>query len=306
MSQFCRFGDSLEDMLRDCLVCGINDDGLQKRLLAEPDLTYVNAVDLAQRNETASQQVRDLRVGHTRRPINRMGDGSKTKELACFRCGRKGHFIAKCSEVVCRTCGNKGHLQRACNRSKRQAPKRQKEVKKVEQETHETSNLESDGSEDPLHVGLHATTATASTPPILVDLQLVDCQLSMVVDTGASMSLTSQTIYKKLWPKRVLSASEDKPCTYSQEPIKVLGCCIVYKAQTFKEMALLIVERNRPSLMGRNWLKEVTLDWHEIHCMLSQSLQAVLDGHRAVFQEGLGRWKPYSMSMQQPSHGISD
>ena len=54
-------------------------------------------------------------------------------------------------------------------------------------------------------------------------------------------------------------------------------------------MPLLVVEGNGPSLMGRNCLKEVTLDWHEIHCMLGQSLQAVLDGHRAVFQEGLGK-----------------
>ena len=57
-------------MLRDRLVCGINDDGLQKRLLAEPDLTYVKAVDLAQRNETASQQVQDLKVGQAQKSAN--------------------------------------------------------------------------------------------------------------------------------------------------------------------------------------------------------------------------------------------
>ena len=32
----CNYGDSLENMLRDRLVCGINDDSIQKRLLAEP------------------------------------------------------------------------------------------------------------------------------------------------------------------------------------------------------------------------------------------------------------------------------
>ena len=45
LSQFCGFRDSIEDMLRDRLVCGINDDGLQERLLAEPDLTYAKAVE---------------------------------------------------------------------------------------------------------------------------------------------------------------------------------------------------------------------------------------------------------------------
>ena len=32
----------------------------------------------------------------------------------------------------------------------------------------------------------------------------------------------------------------------------------------------------------------MTSDEHEVHCMLSQSLQVVLDTHQAVFHEGLG------------------
>ena len=116
LSQFCEFGDSLEDMLRDRLVCGIDDDGIQKRLLAEPDLTYAKAVDLAQRNETASQQVRDLKVGQVQKLVNQVKDSSKVsqRELTCFRCGRKGHIVASCSvsaDVVCHFCGKKGHLQ---------------------------------------------------------------------------------------------------------------------------------------------------------------------------------------------------
>ncbi len=53
LSQFCGFGDTLEDMLRDRLVCGMDDNSLQRRLLAEQGLTYTKAVYLAQRNETA-------------------------------------------------------------------------------------------------------------------------------------------------------------------------------------------------------------------------------------------------------------
>ena len=34
------FGDSLEDMIRDRLVCGISEETIQKRLLAESKLTY--------------------------------------------------------------------------------------------------------------------------------------------------------------------------------------------------------------------------------------------------------------------------
>ena len=51
-------------MLRDHLVCSINDKALQRKLLAEPDLTYSKAIEIAQRNELAAQQVKDIRRGH--------------------------------------------------------------------------------------------------------------------------------------------------------------------------------------------------------------------------------------------------
>ena len=52
--RFCKFRSSLEDMLRDRIVCGINDDTIQKRLLAEAKLTYTKALELAQGLETAT------------------------------------------------------------------------------------------------------------------------------------------------------------------------------------------------------------------------------------------------------------
>ena len=39
LAQHCKYGDSLSDMLRDRLVCGVNHEGITKKLLAEKDLT---------------------------------------------------------------------------------------------------------------------------------------------------------------------------------------------------------------------------------------------------------------------------
>ena len=43
----CEFGDHLQEMLRDRLVCGVNHKGIQRKLLAEADLTYELAYSLA-------------------------------------------------------------------------------------------------------------------------------------------------------------------------------------------------------------------------------------------------------------------
>ena len=47
LSTHCSFGDYLEQALRDRLVCGIRSESIQKRLLAEAELTLKRAVEIA-------------------------------------------------------------------------------------------------------------------------------------------------------------------------------------------------------------------------------------------------------------------
>ena len=71
ISEHCQFGDTLQDMLRDRLVCGINDVRIQRRLLSEPDLTYKRAFDLAQAMEVAERNAQIL-----------LGQGSESIHIA--------------------------------------------------------------------------------------------------------------------------------------------------------------------------------------------------------------------------------
>lgn len=43
LAQDCNYGDKLQQMLRDRLVCGIEDECIQRRLLSEADLTFEKA-----------------------------------------------------------------------------------------------------------------------------------------------------------------------------------------------------------------------------------------------------------------------
>ncbi len=60
LAQHCNYGDKLQETLRDRLVCGIEADGIQHRLLAEAELTFEKALKLAQAIETANKDVLDL------------------------------------------------------------------------------------------------------------------------------------------------------------------------------------------------------------------------------------------------------
>ena len=60
LAEFCNYGAVLDDMVRDRLVCGINNASIQHRLLSEPDLTFEKAHTLALGFDTAARNVQTL------------------------------------------------------------------------------------------------------------------------------------------------------------------------------------------------------------------------------------------------------
>ena len=60
LAETCEFDASLENMLRDRLICGLRDPKTQRRLLAESQLTFGKAFNIAQAAELAEKSVKDL------------------------------------------------------------------------------------------------------------------------------------------------------------------------------------------------------------------------------------------------------
>ena len=115
----CEFEGTLEIMLRDRLVCGVRDPQLQKRLLAERQLTFSKALELAQAFESAESSSRDIQA--VRSPSVPLPVHSVDKKglsvpdsVSCFRCGGK-HYATTCKlkSVTCNNCGKTGHILRS-------------------------------------------------------------------------------------------------------------------------------------------------------------------------------------------------
>lgn len=60
MTLYCEFGASLNDALRDRLVCGLHNKLIQKWLLSESELTLAKATEIALAMEAAVKDTLEL------------------------------------------------------------------------------------------------------------------------------------------------------------------------------------------------------------------------------------------------------
>ena len=109
LTEHCEFGDNLNEMLRDRLVCVVNNEQLQRRLLAEPNLTFAKAMEISRTFETTTEEARMLQhdtnsveslavnvLSNTNTadtPIRQTANRMPTNP--CYRCGET-HQAAKC------------------------------------------------------------------------------------------------------------------------------------------------------------------------------------------------------------------
>ncbi len=68
LSEYCQFAATLDDMLRDRLVCGIRNRRLQQRRLAETDLTFQKELHISQAIETAESNEETYRLNKLQNP----------------------------------------------------------------------------------------------------------------------------------------------------------------------------------------------------------------------------------------------
>ena len=269
ISEHCQFGDTLEDMLRDRLVCGIRDSRLQRRLLAEIDLTFTKAFDLCQATELAEKNAQSLQ-GQQKPTVMTLHRGGqkppqKTKSNhVCYRCRNTQHLVRNCpfKGAECHSCKKKGHLAKVCRSKTRSTNRPQPERSQTKKNTHLFS------MDEPEEDDVLFRMTTPRAPPIQVILNLNGIDIPMEVDTGASLSVMSATTFKATWktdPPR-LHPSNVHLKTYTGEQLAVCGSINVrvkYQDQTV-DLSLTIVDETGPTLLGRDWLQKIKLKWENI------------------------------------------
>ena len=282
-----------------------------------------NALDLLA-GSTTTTQVKQLRSGlpsHSHKQHSSQTTHTTTKSAAekpiCHRCGTTGHLATVCrfKEAICHHCGKKGHLSKVCNSKKRTQtstdsakpqsttnPQGQPNIKIVQSPAQPLSQElnQQTGSTEPQEYTLF-TLPNNNYPPLEVSVSINNVDLKMEVDTGAAFSIISENTYHNYFHATPLQPSDTVLRTYSGETITILGSLNVtvqYEAQSFI-LPLIVVQGDGPSLLGRNWLEVIRLNWNHIHSIVQpHTIDTLIERFPSVFTEELGLFKDGSITIQ--------
>jgi hypothetical protein len=238
LSIHCNFGDNLNDTLRDRFVCGIKNEGTQKKLLAEQTLTFDNAVKIAHAMETAGRDAVELREQRVpSATVHKLGNKSQGKgkphfkqsksspqtapqatfSKPCWRCGGS-HSVSQCRHTnsVCNYCTKTGHIEKACIKKKKDFARKQgAKVKYVDEQEND------DLFEPMLHV--HSINNVNKIDPIMLHPSIQGHTFAMELDTRSSVSLIPEHFYREHLSDVPLRKTKVKLETYTGERIASLG-----------------------------------------------------------------------------------
>ena len=163
-------------------------------------------------------------------------------------------------------CHKRGHIAAVCRQKRRKAGPSGKKTNLVDAEEEPLLPLE---YSNPMN-HICSVHSLAKKKPYIVDLTLHGKTVQIEVDTGATLSLMTLGKFRSTWDKShapSIKPSTANLCTYTGQRLDVVGVVevnVLYKDQN-TTLSLVIVKGRGPSLLGRDWLSVIRLDWSQFH-----------------------------------------
>lgn len=312
LARTCRFGENekgaaltsqavLEECLRDKFVWEMKKNRrVQQRLLAETNLTYAKTVELASAMELAQQGVdcvsgtgakhksdvhklsshnKQFKQQHKHHKAPQQQSSHNTPTKPCFRCASTEHTANQCKykTYTCSYCKKVGHLKSNCFG----LIKKDEHSKKQHQIVHSDTNTDISTSYELYNV-------TDRTLPYTTDIIVDGKPVKMEIDTGAAVTIISKQTFDKHYrggTEPTIVHSSDTLSTYTGEKISIFGIANVEVSAKGKstQLPLTIVSGNGPTLLGRNWLDKIKINWSKINNVSTQHYEHLLRKYSQVF-----------------------
>ncbi|XP_054266890.1 uncharacterized protein K02A2.6-like [Macrosteles quadrilineatus] len=202
----------------------------------------------------------------------------------CYCCGSPRHRAHQCKFIgeICKKCNKQGHIASVCLGTKQ-----------TEIHCTETDNTIDYYKEEKQEV-FKIHNQSAGNDKLMVEILIEGKPVRMELDTGAAISILPYSTFKSLNINKKIFHTNIELRTYSSEIIKPRGVVFVectYNDQVFVGK-LYIMNQNFDAIFGREWIREVKLDWAEIKTVsnntTSTALEDLLDEFKELFEPGVG------------------
>lgn len=333
LAKNCNYGQSLDMMLRDRIVCGIQDEAVQRKLLSENQLTLARATEIALSMEMAAKNAENLKIGSVsdtnfvqrkssfngKRSVPNKNKQNSPKAAAsaragfrCNRCGGENHQSQDCRflRATCNSCGKIGHIAKVC----RSKPKVSSQENRFESKTKAKVNQVTESEEDYRQYELfNLRCEVGEAPPAAKVICNVEGQdLNFELDSGAPFSLIPLSVYEQNPSMPALQEAHVKLQSYTKHAIQIAGAVKVLVTFRGKSsiLPLLVVKEGTASLAGRNWIEKLELmsayKTHSTNFTRDSQPKAMLNSllkkHEELFSPGLGLMKDIQVKLTpQPS-----
>ena len=225
----------------------------------------------------------------------------------CHRCGGP-HLATVCRFIQekCRACGKIGHIAKVCwskltTKGTSTAPRSNRpHSKPAANRTHSLEISTASATDDSIATidssmspeSYNMFSVSAKSEPITIPVTINNIPLHMELDTGAAVSVISETTFNTVFKKSIsIQPSNITLCTYLGKELPVLGKAEVevqYESQK-ASLPLIAIQGQGASLFGHNWLSNIQLNWPTIHSITpDHSVQELINKHSRLFRSELG------------------
>ena len=326
----CGFGTELDVVLRDVFAIGLYSRNVQDRIFEEDasksSVTFTTVLSTAMSKEAVSKlhtsepQIKAEPMCYTKKHSQiRSNSNFKTLENnPCKVCGRKNHKSENCAyrEYSCNSCKQLGHLASVCT---------QKKPKKKTSNTRFIQKYDSSSSdEEPFYKAeslkyhfvedsCNNTRAESGDDQIVtVEVKIHNKTFAFEADSGSAHSFISLKFREKHFPNIEITESNVTLKDYIGRTFTPVGKVILpceYEGTT-QLLKFLVVKTTGPPLLGRinmRLLKILTLNIQPTPAAMNSvqvdqlnlpdEVKAICAKFPGVFQEGLGTFKNYEISL---------
>ncbi|UYV83644.1 K02A2.6-like [Cordylochernes scorpioides] len=277
LSTSCEFESQKDSLIRDRIVYGIQDKALQERLLREPNLTLLKAIEMCKTDEINKQQIKIMQNNQNICQIRKYEkkhspkqNQESEKEFKCQRCG-KSHRAKNCPAwgKRCSKCKKMNHFAAFCKSSA---------TRSLNDETEETVRS--------IHEAKVVHTLEWKKS-IIVNGK----EICFKLDSGAEVNVLPYTFTRQMKGLEIFQTNR-KLTSYTGHEIKIKGIATLNCKTKNKTESLefFIADGYYQPILGIEAIEKLSLikKCDAVQTEQNNSAKEILNRHKNIF-EGIGR-----------------